>query len=182
VKIQVHIARFIQEITREKEFADIIAYQHYLPASDARFGPSLSLSPEISLLLHRLGLKKLYTHQVEALTFLQQGANVLVSTPTASGKSLIYNIAVLEEILRNPGAKALYLFPLKALEQDQLKVLQQGLMAMGYADRISAGIYDGDTTPYKRKKIRTNPPQILFSNPDMLHRSILAYHQSWEPF
>ena len=182
MKIQVHIARFIQEITREKEFADIIAYQHYLPASDARFGPSLSLSPEISLLLHRLGLKKLYTHQVEALTFLQQGANVLVSTPTASGKSLIYNIAVLEEILRNPGAKALYLFPLKALEQDQLKVLQQGLMAMGYADRISAGIYDGDTTPYKRKKIRTNPPQILFSNPDMLHRSILAYHQSWEPF
>lgn len=176
------IARFIQEIRNDKEFADTIAYQHYIPAGEARFDPSFSLSPEISLLLHRLGLEKLYTHQVEALTFLRRGANVLISTPTASGKSLIYNVAVLEEILRDPAAKALYLFPLKALEQDQLKVLQQWLGVMGRADTVAAGIYDGDTTPYKRKKMRTSPPQILFSNPDMLHRSILAHHQSWEPF
>jgi len=178
----VDIARFIQEIRNDKEFADTIAYQHYIPAGEARFDPSFSLSPEISLLLHRLGLEKLYTHQVEALTFLRRGANVLISTPTASGKSLIYNVAVLEEILRDPAAKALYLFPLKALEQDQLKVLQQWLGVMGRADTVAAGIYDGDTTPYKRKKMRTSPPQILFSNPDMLHRSILAHHQSWEPF
>jgi DEAD/DEAH box helicase domain-containing protein len=182
VTTQVDIARFIQEIRNDKEFADTIAYQHYIPAGEARFDPSFSLSPEISLLLHRLGLEKLYTHQVEALTFLRRGANVLISTPTASGKSLIYNVAVLEEILRDPAAKALYLFPLKALEQDQLKVLQQWLGVMGRADTVAAGIYDGDTTPYKRKKMRTSPPQILFSNPDMLHRSILAHHQSWEPF
>jgi len=182
VTTQVDIARFIQEIRNDKEFADTIAYQHYIPAGEARFDPSFSLSPEISLLLHRLGLEKLYTHQVEALTFLRQGASVLISTPTASGKSLIYNVAVLEEILRDPAAKALYLFPLKALEQDQLKVLQQWLGVMGRADTVAAGIYDGDTTPYKRKKMRTSPPQILFSNPDMLHRSILAHHQSWEPF
>lgn len=177
-----NIAQFIQGIRKDKEFAEIIAYQHYLPASEARFGPSLSLAPEISLLLHRLGLEKLYTHQAEALTFLLRGANVLLSTPTASGKSLVYNVAVLEKILRDPEAKALYLFPLKALEQDQLKVLQQWLGVMGGADTVAAGIYDGDTTPYRRKKMRINPPQILFSNPDMLHRSILPHHQSWEPF
>jgi len=182
VTTEVDIARFIQEIRKDKEFADIIAYQHYLPASGARFGPSLSLSPETSLLLHRLGLEKLYTHQVEALTFLRQGANVLIATPTASGKSLIYNITVLEEILNHPDSRALYLFPLKALEQDQLKVLKQWMGAMGDDHKVGADIYDGDTSPSVRKKMRANPPQILFTNPDMLHRGILAYHQSWEPF
>ncbi|MEJ2025222.1 MAG: DEAD/DEAH box helicase, partial [Deltaproteobacteria bacterium] len=115
-------------------------------------------------------------------TLLGRGANVLIATPTASGKSLIYNVAVLETMLRNPGARALYLFPLKALEQDQLKTLHEWIGALGTAGRITAGIYDGDTTPYRRKKMRSDPPHILFSNPDMLHRSILAHHQTWEPF
>lgn len=177
-----NIARFIKEIRKDSEFGDIIAHHHFVPAREARFGPSPVLLPEISLLLHRLGLEKLYTHQVEALAFLAQGNNILMATPTASGKSLVYNVAVLEKILRDPEAKALYLFPLKALEQDQLKALCKWLEAMGAGDRIKAGIYDGDTTPYKRKKMRSDPPQILFSNPDMLHRSILAHHQSWEGF
>jgi DEAD/DEAH box helicase domain-containing protein len=86
---------------------------------------------------------------------------------------------VLEEILRNRNARVLYLFPLKALEQDQLKNL--GVWLSGIKEtKISAEIYDGDTTPYRRKKIRTNIPHILFTNPDMLHRGILAYHQNWE--
>jgi DEAD/DEAH box helicase domain-containing protein len=86
---------------------------------------------------------------------------------------------VLEEILRNRDARVLSLFPLKALEQDQLKNL--GVWLSGIKEtKISAEIYDGDTTPYRRKKIRTNIPHILFTNPDMLHRGILAYHQNWE--
>jgi DEAD/DEAH box helicase domain-containing protein len=178
----VDISQFIEEVRADKEFADTIAYRHYLPASGAQFGPPLPFAPEISHLLHRLGMVKLYTHQVEAIEETRRGENVLISTPTASGKSLIYNVAVLEEILCNPSSKALYLFPLKALEQDQLKALKQWIRAMGDAgERVEIGIYDGDTTPYMRKKMRADPPQILFSNPDMLHRSILAHHQSWEP-
>ncbi len=73
----------------------------------------------------------------------------------------------------------MYIFPLKALEQDQLKHLAMWIDAIRDAT-ISAEIYDGDTTPYRRKKIRTNMPQILFTNPDMLHRGILAYHHNWE--
>ena len=110
---------------------------------------------------------------------IRQGANVLVSTPTASGKSLIYNLAVLEETRRNPQAKALYVFPLKALEQDQLKSLS--VLLEGYKERkISAMIYDGDTSSYQRKKIRSSIPEILVTNPDMLHAAILAHHEGWE--
>jgi len=126
-----------------------------------------------------MGLDRLYSHQVEAIEHLRRGANVIVATPTASGKSLIYNITVLEKVLENKDAKALYIFPLKALEQDQLKNLAVWLKGVKGA-KISAEIYDGDTTPYRRKKIRTDIPQILFTNPDMLHRGILAHHQGWE--
>ncbi len=176
------ISQLIEEIRTDKEFADCIAYQHFLSASEARFGSPPSFLPDISRLLYRLGLEKLYIHQVEALEHLRQGEHVLIATPTASGKSLVYNIAVIEEILSNPDAKALYLFPLKALEQDQFKVLRQWLGAVEGEGGMTAGIYDGDTSPSVRKKMRMHPPQILFSNPDMLHRSILAHHQSWEPF
>jgi len=116
---------------------------------------------------------------VESIGHLRRGSNVLVATPTASGKSLIYNLAVLEEILKNKDNRALYIFPLKALEQDQLKNLAVWLKEIKEA-KISVEIYDGDTTPYRRKKIRAEVPQILFTNPDMLHRGILAYHQNWE--
>ncbi|MBW1859252.1 MAG: DEAD/DEAH box helicase [Deltaproteobacteria bacterium] len=110
---------------------------------------------------------------------MRQGSNVIVATPTASGKSLIYNLVVLEEALKAPKKKALYVFPLKALAQDQLKMLTPWLKGVAQ-EEISAAIYDGDTTPHKRKKIRTEPPQILITNPDMLHRGILAHHESWE--
>jgi len=116
---------------------------------------------------------------VDAIKDIRQGANVLVATPTASGKSLIYNIAVLEGLLKNEKSKALYIFPLKALEQDQLKNLS--ILIKGIKERkISASIYDGDTTSYRRKQIRASIPEILFTNPDMLHMGILAHHQNWE--
>jgi DEAD/DEAH box helicase domain-containing protein len=116
---------------------------------------------------------------VEAFEHLQNGRHVMVATPTASGKSLIFNLAVLQEFLRSPESRALYLFPLKALEQDQLKNLRNWLQGIEKVP-VTAAIYDGDTSPYRRKQIRSRPPNILFTNPDMLHRGILAYHQSWE--
>jgi len=129
--------------------------------------------------MKKAGFGRLYSHQVEAIRHLRKGSNVLVTTPTASGKSLIYNLIALEKILHNQDTRILYLSPLKALEQDQLKNL--GVWLAGIKEtKISAEIYDGDTSPYRRKKIRTNIPNILFTNPDMLHRGILAYHQNWE--
>ncbi len=107
----------------------------------------------------------------------------MVATPTASGKSLIYNLPVFNELLRNPQARALYLFPLKALAQDQLKNLETlgALLPDHFLEiqRQPAAIYDGDTTSYFRKKIREHLPAILISNPDMLHLSLLPYHHLW---
>lgn len=176
------IPRFVKELQKDKEFGDMTVYHEYLFPRNAVFGPRMDFPPVLSGMIDRLGFKRLYSHQAEAINLLRAGKNVLVSTPTASGKSLIYNITVLEEIINHPDSRALYLFPLKALEQDQLKVLKQWMGAMGGGHKVAAGIYDGDTSPSVRKKMRMNPPQILFTNPDMLHRGILAYHQSWEPF
>ncbi len=171
---------FVQSIKRHPEFRHAFVSHRHLPPRQPVFGTPLHFHEDISRTMRHLGLQKLYSHQVEAVEHLRRGANVLVATPTASGKSLIYNLMVLEEILKNNHARALYIFPLKALEQDQFKNL--GVWLKGIKEeRITAEIYDGDTTPYMRKKIRTHMPHVLFTNPDMLHRGILAHHQNWEP-
>ena len=172
------LLNYIDTLKQRPEFGEAIVYHHYLKPQGAKYSTPLCLSPKLREALVALGFKRLYTHQAEALEYLKRGRHVLVSTPTASGKSLIYNVAVLEEILRNPNAKALYVFPLKALEQDQMKALAPWLQYLGNG-QIQAAIYDGDTTHYQRKKIRSHPPHILFTNPDMLHRGILPYHEQW---
>ena len=173
------LSQYINTIKTKSEFRDTFVYHRYLPPQTPIYGPQPGFHHDINRIMNRLGLNRLYSHQVEAINHLRKGNNVLVATPTASGKSLVYNLMVLEELLRDKELRALYLFPLKALEQDQLKNLTVWLK--GIKDpHILAEIYDGDTSPYRRKKIRTKPPQILFTNPDMLHRGILAYHQNWE--
>ena len=124
-------------------------------------------------------INRLYSHQGEAINHIRQGRHVIVSTPTASGKSMVYNLTVLEGLIENRRSKALYLFPLKALEQDQLKTLSMFIRGLKGIN-INAGIYDGDTSPYMRKKLRANIPEILFTNPDMLHQGIMAYHENWK--
>lgn len=173
------LSQYINNIKTKSEFRNAFVYHRYLPPQVPLYGPQLSFHHDINKTMNRFGIRRLYTHQVEAINHLRQGDNVLVATPTASGKSLVYNLMVLEELLKNRELRALYLFPLKALEQDQLKNLAVWLQRIK-DPHISAEIYDGDTSPYKRKKIRTKMPQILFTNPDMLHRGILAYHQNWE--
>jgi DEAD/DEAH box helicase domain-containing protein len=176
----VELQELIRGIKGDRELGPASVYQRYVPPIEPEWEEDSLLPLEIRTLLPYLGIRSLFTHQAKALRLIREGANVLVATPTASGKSLIYNLAVLEELFRNPEAKALYLFPLKALEQDQLKSLS--LLLDGYKGRkITASIYDGDTSSYTRKKIRSNIPEILVSNPDMLHTAILAHHQGWEP-
>jgi DEAD/DEAH box helicase domain-containing protein len=172
---------YIEEMNRDPDFGPTFVYHRHIPPEPAVYGTLPVLSSAIGDKMGKLGVERLYSHQAEAIELLRRGENVLVSTPTASGKSLIYNFVVLEEVLQNREARALYLFPLKALEQDQLKTLKEWLNVLP-GKEIGAEIYDGDTSPYKRKKIRTELPHILFTNPDMLHRGILPHHENWERF
>ena len=173
------IPQFAEKIKTHPDFCDSFVYYRHIPPQPAAYGDQPDLHPEILRTMKDQGIDQLYSHQAEAIAHLRKGKNVLVSTPTASGKSLIYNCTVIEEVLKHVNARALYIFPLKALEQDQLKNLAPWLKGIK-GKKIQAEIYDGDTTPYNRKKIRSNPPNILFTNPDMLHRGILAHHQAWE--
>lgn len=173
------LSKYVDIIKNHPEFGEAYTYHRYLPAKEARYGSDPDLAKDFSLILPDIGIPRLYSHQVDAIGHIRNGKNVLVATPTASGKSLIYNLAVLEALLKNDEKKALYLFPLKALEQDQLKNLDL-LIGKIKRRKISARIYDGDTSPYMRKQIRAKVPEILFTNPDMLHRGILSHHQNWE--
>jgi DEAD/DEAH box helicase domain-containing protein len=132
------------------------------------------LPPELIATLRERGLSALYSHQAEAWKHTRMGENVVLATGTASGKTLGYNLPVLATLLENPNARALYLFPTKALTQDQLSVI-------GGQFSVKAAIYDGDTPQGQRKLIRTEA-RILLSNPDMLHTGILPHHTNWADF
>ena len=163
-----------------------IAHHAVLPAQEASHGTLQKPLPEIlQEALFKLGVTNLYEHQSLALERIRSGSHVVVATPTASGKSLIYNLAVAEALLQDPEQRALYLFPIKALSRDQLEALNVFLKAVRSGDNralFRTAVYDGDTTPYQRTKIRGNHPHILLSNPDMLHYALLAYHGKWEAF
>jgi DEAD/DEAH box helicase domain-containing protein len=122
------------------------------------------------------GIERLYSHQARAIEAVLQGHNVVVATPTASGKTLIYNALTLNALSRDPAAKSLYLFPTKALSQDQLAELFDMNRLMG--DRLGLYTYDGDTPQSMRKAIRKQA-QIVITNPYMLHSGILPHHTKW---
>jgi len=171
---------FIHSLKNSAEHRDILTHYHYLPDKPAEYGDT-SLAPSLVAALKRLGIPRLYRHQAEALAAIREGKNILVSTPTASGKTLIYNLPVMEALLKDPRGHALYLFPLKALEQDQLKALRE-LDAALPSPFLKAGIYDGDTPPGDRQALKARPPHVLISNPDMLHLGLMPYHASWADF
>ena len=135
--------------------------------------------------LNSRGITSLYSHQAEAWEHTRQGENVVLATGTASGKTLGYNMPVLASLIEHPEARALYLFPTKALTQDQLSALAGLLSAIGKETRTSPGIqpaiYDGDTPQSLRSTIRKNS-RIIFTNPDMLHTGILPHHTNWGDF
>ena len=110
------------------------------------------------------------------MDFLRDGRHVIIATPTASGKTLVYDLPVLEHFLADPDATALYIFPLKALAQDQLQTFET-LAGFLKTTRPTAAIYDGDTSAYRRKCIREAPPNVVITNPEMLHLSLLAHHR-----
>jgi DEAD/DEAH box helicase domain-containing protein len=186
------MVNFIESITNERAFSlQIVAY-NYIPSVGPKY-TRLELSDKLQYLFRDRGIERFYSHQVEAVDMIRQGENVIVMTPTASGKSLIYNIPVIESIMENPEHRSLYIFPLKGLEQDQVNNLNELVDAVVVAkgegrpgmakSRLNSGeVYDGDTTAYKRKKIRDAIPNVIFTNPDMLHLAINPFHRKWEAF
>ena len=174
------ISQFIKELKKRKDIKDFVHHE-VLEGASAGFSETKKPLPgKLKKALASLGLKKLYTHQALAIDLIREGKNVVIMTPTASGKSLIYNIPVIESALQDPSSSALYLFPLKGLEQDQRKALKE--LAATLPVEKGFEIYDGDTPQSKRKKIREDPPSVILTNPDMLHLAICAFHEKWEKF
>ncbi len=173
-----NIYDFIYKIRKHPDFGQTFVHLRHIQAVEASYGDDLDLPDELTSLLHRNNIERLYSHQTEAINKIRNRENIIISTPTASGKSLIYNLSILERLIAGKNCKALYLFPLKALEQDQLKTLA-GYIKNIRSRKITADIYDGDTSQYRRQKIRSKMPDILFTNPDMLHMGILPYHDKF---
>ena len=134
------------------------------------------IHPTLIKCLKEKGFLKLYTHQHLSWKLLNEGKNIVVVTPTASGKTLCYNLPVLDAILQNPTTRAIYLFPTKALSQDQRAELDETISLLPEEIRIFT--YDGDTPQDARKAIRARG-HIILTNPDMLHTGILPHHTKW---
>ena len=135
-----------------------------------------TLAPQLRQALAARGIRQLYSHQRAAFEHAGGGRNVVVVTPTASGKTLCYNLPVLERLIADPGARAMYLFPTKALAEDQLQEFQAGVDAAGA--ELRAFTYDGDTPQDARRAIRERA-NVVLTNPDMLHAGILPHHTKW---
>jgi DEAD/DEAH box helicase domain-containing protein len=152
-----------------------------LPAVEAEYAPFPSgIDARLRTALESRGIRSLYVHQAEAIAHVLAGRNVVVTTPTASGKTLCYNLPVLDSILKRPATRALYLFPTKALAQDQMAELHELVGAIGdvEGDPIGVHTYDGDTPADARRTIRARA-HIVLSNPDMVHSGILPHHPRW---
>jgi DEAD/DEAH box helicase domain-containing protein len=149
------------------------------PACPADLRPfPADLPAALSKALVARGIQSLYSHQAQAWEAARGGENIVLATGTASGKTLGYNLPVLAGWLENPDSRALYLFPTKALTQDQLSGLNIFQVSINH---LKAAIYDGDTPQSNRSVIRKNA-HIIFTNPDMLHTGILPHHTNWADF
>jgi DEAD/DEAH box helicase domain-containing protein len=171
------LERVLEEFRRDPAISANVAHWQVVPASPARHAPFPPfLHPALRGALARRGVEQLYTHQVAAIEAVHAGRGTVVVTPTASGKTLCYNLPVLDAILREPETRALYLFPTKALAQDQMAALHGLITDLG-AD-IKTHTYDGDTPANARRLIRS-AGHVVVTNPDMLHTGILPHHTKW---
>ena len=166
---------------KRRVLGNYLIHHETIPARTEQLARDLShLPPCVPDILKAAGISTLYTHQAEGIKRALEGQHVAIATPTASGKTIVYNVPVLSTLLENKKARALYIFPLKALEQDQFDEINSLMNALD--PDLTVGIYDGDTSDYQRKKMRANPPHVLFTTPDMLHSGILAFHEAWADF
>ena len=170
----------IEFLKRDRLFTSNVCHWEVIPASSGRY---VALPDEIDdrlkSALKARGITRLYSHQYECYRHVRAERNVVVVTPTASGKTLAYNLPILQDLLQNPAAKAMYLFPTKALSQDQQAELNEIDLTGELGVRIFT--YDGDTPGSIRMSVR-DQGQIVITNPDMLHTGILPNHPKWIKF
>ena len=167
----------LERLLEEPSLARGVIHHEVLPARDAEFAPFPDwVDPRIRAGLASRGISELYTHQAAAIDAVHAGQDVVVVTPTASGKSLCYTVPVLQAITEDAASRALFLFPTKALGQDQVAELTALTKAAGL--EVSAATYDGDTPAPIRSAIRT-AGRVVVTNPDMLNSAILPHHTKW---
>ncbi len=167
----------LNELRNDTRFNASVTEWKKLAANPAQFaGFPDDVNGKLKATLRQVGIDQLYTHQEQAYRSIRAGKNVVVVTPTASGKTLCYNLPVLQTILEEKESRALYMFPTKALSQDQVVELQKIVTDLG--SDIKTYTFDGDTPADARRAIRTSG-HIVVTNPDMLHQGILPHHTRW---
>ncbi len=176
-----NVRKSLQEIIANwkisKHFNEHIVHWHTIEEREAKMGELPSdIHPSLKEALQKRGVNLLYTHQKSAYERVMAGKSIVAVTPTASGKTLCYNLPVIQTILNQPTARALYLFPTKALAQDQKSEINEMIDEAGL--NINSYTYDGDTPANIRQKVR-RAGHIVITNPDMLHSAILPHHTKW---
>lgn len=172
---------FLNRLRSSPAYRNQIVHSHVVEPREARYTDTeLPLGKACEQYLASAGIDRLYSHQVEALDAARAGKDVLVITSTASGKSLCYQLPLLEMIENQPSAKAILLHPTKALSQDQFQAIRRALGSAGTVDTL-AGVFDGDTPATMRRKLR-DEAAIILTNPDMLHAGLLPNHTRWADF
>ncbi len=175
------MSEFARKLLEHPSLGRMVAHHRRIDGRAASYAePRVPLDPRMVAALQSLGIERLYTHQARALDAARGGRDTLLVTPTASGKTLPFATTVLESVLEDPQAKALFIYPTKALAQDQVTNLREFAGALGALAQPRFEIYDGDTPAVLRRRIKSDPPQALITNPDMLHFGILSRHQEWE--
>jgi len=190
------VTKLIRQWNADPSVSYNFCAKHEIEATDGVFVPfPTQIHPKLVKILRGHGIDNLYSHQAKAWYLLHEGGNITIITGTSSGKSLCYNLPVLDQIIKHKNSTALYIFPTKALSHDQAKslnnladLLVEDISSPAHAAlsiskhlQILTGIYDGDTPKSKRKAIR-NTADIVFTNPDMLHLGILPQHSLWHQF
>jgi DEAD/DEAH box helicase domain-containing protein len=169
----------VRELERRAAVNECVTALRYYPPREARLAPFPEwLDRRLVEVFRKRGIQQLYSHQAAALEAIHGGRNAVVVTPTASGKTLCYNLPVLDRLLRDPGARAIYLFPTKALSRDQMDELNGVLDELGPECGLKSFVYDGDTPQDARRAIR-GQANVVITNPDMLHAGILPHHTRW---
>ncbi len=172
------LSEWLARIESDRRFRENTTSITHIPASVGRFAPYPDwVDASIRRVLVERGIEKLYSHQARAIELVHDGRDIVLVTPTASGKTLCYNIPVLQRIIEEPETRAIYLFPTKALANDQMTEVHSFIEEMK-AD-IKTFTYDGDTPDDARQSIRKQG-HVVVTNPDMLHAGILPHHTKWQ--
>ncbi|OLS40282.1 DEAD/DEAH box helicase [Bacillus sp. MRMR6] len=177
MKLKKNLQNILADLKINEKFNENIVDWKTIDAKEAQtVGLPDDLHPAIKTSLQSRGIDKLYTHQSSAYKEIMKGNSIVAVTPTASGKTLCYNLPILQSILLNSSSRALYMFPTKALAQDQKSEINEIIQAAGVD--INSYTYDGDTPANIRQKVR-KAGHVVITNPDMLHSAILPHHTKW---